>query len=58
MASPEQQRAAVLQACREHNVRVERIGNVWHLRSAFVDILAVDLALVRPIELRPYVPSR
>lgn len=56
--TPDDRRRAVLQACREHNVRVERIGNVWSLQSPFVDILAVDLALVRPVELRPYVPSR
>lgn len=58
MATPEQHREAVLRACREHGVRVTRHGNVFRLQSPHVDIWTRDLSLVRPVELRPYVPSR
>lgn len=58
MATPEQQRAAVIEACKRYGVTVTRHGDVFRLQSPHVDIWTRDLSLVRPIELKPYTPSR
>jgi len=52
MVELERRRANVRRECEKRGIRVEPVGKAWRLRGPGVDLVVVDLAEVRTVELR------